>query len=422
MNIIDQLLEPIPIPQVVKVKQYFERPIITDIADQIRIKMEASGILKRVTQGQRIAITAGSRGIDNMPLVLQTVIQIIKEKGAYPFIVPAMGSHGGATAAGQKALLASRGITEETMGVPILSDMEPVKLGESENGLPVYFDRNALEADWTILVNRVKPHTHFHGPIESGLQKMMVIGLGKQLGADFCHDQGFDKMAEHIPEIAKIIFAKANILCGVALLENAHHETCEIDVVPANKIQENEPGLLLKAKALCPQLYLKSFDVLIVDEIGKNISGCGFDPNILGRLFPYKIEGLPEFKRMAILDITAESHGGANGLGLSDYTTERVFKKFSREQTYANSLTSTVTIACKMPMVLKNDKQAIQACIKCSNRTDKASVTLVRLKNTLCMDEIEVSVNLIPEVLKHPELEIVGEPYSWHFDDEGGLL
>ncbi|MGE1062166.1 lactate racemase domain-containing protein [Megasphaera paucivorans] len=421
MNIIDQLLDAIVIPPMIKVKQYFPRPKIDNIDDAVRKKIIQSQVFSQVKQGQRIAITAGSRGIANMPFVLKTIISLVKQAGGVPFLVPAMGSHGGATAQGQIDVLASRGITEETMGAPIYSDIEPVKIGVSQYGFPVYFDKNAWEADWTIVVNRIKPHTNFHGLVESGLQKMIVIGLGKQKGADICHSQGFDSMAKNILDIANVALTKANILCGVALLENAYHETCEVDVVPTNKIQEQEPKLLIKAKSLCSQLYFKSFDVMIVDEIGKNISGTGFDPNILGRIFPYKIEGLPEFKRMAILDITNESHGGANGLGLSDYTTERAFHKFSPEQTYANSLTTTVTHTSKIPIVLKNDKQAIQACIKCSNRMDKENITIVRIKNTLCMNELEISANLISEIEQNKNLEVIGQPYKWTFDQDGNL-
>lgn len=356
-----------------------------------------------------------------MQLIVRTIVEIIKEAGAIPFLVPAMGSHGGATSEGQRDLLTSRGFTEEYVKAPIYSNITPIKIGMSKNGLPVYFDSNAYQADWTIVVNRVKPHTSFHGRVESGIQKMIVIGLGKQKGADFCHNQGFDAMAENIPAIAEVALKKANILCGIAILENPYHETAQIEVLPTDIILKREPELLIEAKKLCPQLYIKSFDVMIVDEIGKNISGTGFDTNILGRFLSEKIVGVPNFKRMAILDITKESHGGANGLGLSDYTTERVFHKFDFEQTYANSLTTTVTSTAKIPIVLKNDKQAIQACIKCSNRADKENITMVRIKNTISVEEIEISENLKSYAMEHPQLEVLSEPYTWCFNEDGNF-
>lgn len=421
MNSIDQLLALIPIPKVMKVRQRFSRPVITDIAGEIRNKLLTSQVLKRVQPGQRIAVTVGSRGIVNMPLIVKTIVELIKESDAVPFLVPAMGSHGGATSDGQRDLLISRGFTEEYIKAPISSNITPVQIGMSKNGLPVYFDINAYQADWTIVVNRVKPHTSFHGKVESGIQKMIAIGLGKQKGADFCHNQGFEAMAENIPAIAEVALKKANILCGIAILENPYHETAQIEVLPSDTIVKREPMLLGEAKKLCPQLYIKSFDVMIVDEIGKNISGTGFDTNILGRFFPEKIAGIPIFKRMAILDIAKESHGGANGLGLADYTTERAFRTFSFEQTYANSLTTTVTDTAKIPIVLKNDKQAIQACIKCSHRVDTENITIVRIKNTLSLEEIEVSENLSSYVMEHPQLEVLSEPYTWGFNEDGNF-
>ncbi|MEN6411848.1 MAG: lactate racemase domain-containing protein [Veillonellales bacterium] len=421
MNSIDQLLSSTPIPKVIKVRQHFSRPVVKDIAGAIRNKLMISQVLKRIQPGHRIAITVGSRGIANMQLIVRTIVEIIKEAGAIPFLVPAMGSHGGATSEGQRDLLTSRGFTEEYVKAPIYSNITPIKIGMSKNGLPVYFDSNAYQADWTIVVNRVKPHTSFHGRVESGIQKMIVIGLGKQKGADFCHNQGFDAMAENIPAIAEVALKKANILCGIAILENPYHETAQIEVLPTDIILKREPELLIEAKKLCPQLYIKSFDVMIVDEIGKNISGTGFDTNILGRFLSEKIVGVPNFKRMAILDITKESHGGANGLGLSDYTTERVFHKFDFEQTYANSLTTTVTSTAKIPIVLKNDKQAIQACIKCSNRADKENITMVRIKNTISVEEIEISENLKSYAMEHPQLEVLSEPYTWCFNEDGNF-
>lgn len=422
VSAIDQLLDPVFIPKVIKVRQHFSRPTVADVADEVRKQLFVSQALQSVRPGQRVAIAVGSRGIANLTVMIRTIIEMIRNVGAEPFLVPAMGSHGGATAEGQRDLLLSRGFTEEAMKAPIYSDIKPVKIGVASNGLPAYFDCHAYRADWTIVVNRIKPHTSFHGKIESGLEKMMVIGLGKQQGADICHKQGFPQMSDNIVSLAKVILQQANILCGVAILENPYHETARIEVILKERIMEREPQLLIEAKKLCPQLYIKNFDVLILDEIGKNISGTGFDPNILGRFFSEKSPEVPEFDRMAILDIAPESHGGANGLGLGDYTTERVFKKFDFEQTYANSLTTKIAKTAQIPIVLKNDKQAIQACIKCCNRQDKEKITLVRIKNTLSMEEIEVSENMRYRVLNHSQMEMISDSYYWNFSDEGNLI
>ena len=423
MSSIDRLLDPVAIPRMIRVRQKFERPVLADdAATELRNRLKDTNVLSRIEAGQTVAITVGSRGITNMPLLIKTLVAEIKLRGAEPFMVPAMGSHGGATAEGQKKMIIGMGYSEEYIGAPIKSDMEPVHIGVSANGYPVYFDRNAYEANWTIVANRIKPHTGFRGPAESGLQKMITIGLGKQQGADICHELGFEKMAENIPAMARVSLDKANILCGIAVLENSFHETCRIEVIPTAGISTVEPLLQEESKRLCPRLFFDKLDVLIIDEIGKNIAGTGFDCNVVGRYNTECASGGPVIKRLAVLDVTEQSHGNANGLGMADYTTRRAYEKFDFEQTYPNSLTSTVPLTVKIPMVLKNDRQAIQACIKCSNRLDKENVMLVRIKNTNDIGELEVSEGLRSYVASHPQLEIISDPYDLVFNPHGNLF
>ena len=422
MSTIDTLLDPIPIPRLVKVRQSFERPQVADVAAELVAKLRAGGALARVKAGDRVAITAGSRGITGLPLVLKTIASEIRKAGGEPFLFPAMGSHGGATAEGQRDMLAGMGITEDTVGALIRASMETVEIGVSANGFPVHLDRFAAEADGIIVVNRIKPHVAFRGPCESGLMKMIVIGMGKQKGADTCHELGFGTMAENLQSMGRVTLAKANILCGVALLENAYHETARVEVIARDEIPVREPALLEEAWRLYPKLYFERLDVLIIDEIGKDISGTGFDTNVVGRYHTPYVSGGPTITRIACLDITERSHGNANGLGILDFTTRRAFDKFDFDNTYPNSLTSTVPTSVKIPMVLKSDRQAIQAAIKTCNILKKAEVRLARIRNTVALDEIAVSENLLGEVRSNARLAVAGEPFTLGFDANGNLF
>src|SRR5208283_2191623 len=422
MSTIDNLLDPIAIPRMVKVKQTFERPVIRDVIGEFKAKLGAKKVLATVKPGKNIAVGVGSRGISNQPALVKALVEEIKKAGAKPFLVPAMGSHGGATAEGQRKMLIGMGFTEEYIGAPIRATMETVQVGVSANGFPVFFDKNAYEADGTVFINRIKPHVAFRGDVESGLLKFISIGLGKQKGADICHDLGFGKMAENIPAMARVSLEKANILFAVGLLENAYHETCRIEVLNNNEIEKEEPALQMEGKRLCPKIYFDKFDALVIDQIGKDISGTGFDTNVVGRYHTPFCTGGPDITRITVLDVTDVSHGNANGLGIVDFTTKRAFDKFSFDDTYPNSLTSTVPLSVKIPMVLKNDKQSIQACIKTCNRLDKENVTLVRIKSTIALDVIEMSENLIPHAKENKYLEVVGAPYSLSFNAQGNLF
>ena len=422
MDIFESILGAVPIPKVCRVRQRFPRPRIKNVEQEFLDKLHSGGLLSNIPKGGTVAITVGSRGVSSQPLLVRSLVEEVKKYGADPFIVPAMGSHGGATADGQTELLRRTGFSEDDVGAPIRSSMEVVDLGTTRTGLPVFVDKFAYKADAVIVVNRIKPHVSFRGRYESGLMKMIAIGLGKQKGAEACHDAGFGEMAENIHDIARVAIERCNIAFGIGLLENAYHETCGIEILDADEIPEKEITLQEQAKQLLPSLYFPSLDVLIVEEIGKDISGTGMDNNIIGRYTTPYPSGGPGITRIVVLGLTVNTHGNANGLGIADFTTRRVFNAFSFEQTYPNSLTSTATASVKIPMVLESDRLAIQAAIKTCNILDKNNVRLVSIKNTLQIDEIYVSTAMLEEVKQNKNMKILSAPESLQFDDRGSLL
>lgn len=422
MSAIDDLLDPIKLPLMLPVRQHFERPVLHNLEASIAESVRAGGYLQALRPGQTVAISAGSRGISNLALVIRTLVREVRAAGADPFVFPAMGSHGGATAKGQAEMVQGLGIDENTVEAPIRSSMDTVLLATTADGLPVYMDKLAAESDGIIVVNRIKPHVAFRGPYESGLMKMLAIGLGKQKGADFCHRMGFGHMAVNIPAIGNMMVKKAPILCAVGLVENAYHETALAEVMHGRDIEIREPELLSEARRLAPRIFFDELDVLVLDEIGKNIAGTGFDTNVVGRFHTPFASGGPNITRVLTLDLTDQSHGNANGLGILDFTTKRAFEKFSPEHTYPNSLTSTVPTSVKVPMVLKNDRQAIQAAVKTCNVENRDTVRLVRAKNTVELDQIWVSAALEAYCRAHEQLEVVGNAEPFNFNSQGNLL
>lgn len=422
MSAIDQLLAAIPIPKMIKVRQIFDSTKIDNVEEDLSRKLRNSRRLENIKPGWKVAITAGSRGVTNMALMLKVIVKEVKDAGGDPFVFPAMGSHGGATAEGQTHMLQLMGITEEFLGAPIRATMDTVQIGTSSNDRPVYLDRYADEADAIIVINSIKPHVAFRGSYESGLMKMITIGMGKQKGADYAHMLGFGEMAETVPAIAKVVIKKKNILCAVAIVENAYHNTARIEVLGKEQIESAEPDLLKEAWSLYPKIFFDELDVLIIDEIGKNISGTGFDTNIVGRYHTPYASGGPRITRIGVLDITEKSNGNGNGLGIADLTTQRAFEKFNFDQTYPNSLTTTVPLSVKIPMVLKNDRQAIQAAIKMSNLTDRTTVRMLRIQNTAKLQDIEISENLAEYAAAHPNMKILEEAYDLVFNTEDNLF
>ncbi|MED3562075.1 lactate racemase domain-containing protein [Bacillus xiapuensis] len=422
MGILQELLKDIPVPKMAKVKVKFDDKKIDDLGQALSEKLKRDVIANKIQPGMEIAIAVGSRGLDRIVELTAVTVQFLKGLGAKPFIVPSMGSHGGATAEGQRAVLEHLGVTEQSVGAEIRSSMEVVKIGELPNGLPVYVDKYASEADGIVVINRVKPHTAFRGPVESGIMKMISIGLGKQKGAEACHQMGFKYMAENVPAMAKIIMEKTPFLFGVATVENAFDKVAVVEVLTPEEVIEKEPDLQKQAKSLLPKLYFDQLDVLLIDEIGKNISGDGMDPNITGRYpTPYATGG-PDVNKMIVLDVTPQSEGNANGVGTADFTTQRLLDKMDREGTYANGLTSTVCAPTKIATTLPNDKMAIQAAVKTCNILDFTDVKLVRIKNTLVLSEIEVSEPLLDYVKQHPNMEQISDVYDFAFDESGNLF
>ncbi|MBT2737435.1 lactate racemase domain-containing protein [Bacillus sp. ISL-7] len=422
MGILQELLKDIPVPKMAKVKVHFDNTKIDDLGTTLKEQLQHVHIQKKVQPGMEIAVAVGSRGLDRLVEITEVTVKFLKDLGAKPFIVPSMGSHGGATAEGQREVLAHLGVTEESVGCEIRSSMDVVKISELPNGLPVYVDKFASEADGIVVINRVKPHTAFRGPVESGIMKMISIGLGKQKGAEACHQMGFKYMAENVPAMAKIIMEETPILFGVATVENAFDKVAIIDVLTPEEIINREHELQKQAKELLPKLFFDQLDVLVIDEIGKNISGDGMDPNITGRYPTPYASGGPEVNKMAVLDVTHQSEGNANGVGTADFTTQRLIDKMDKEGTYANGLTSTVVAPTKIATTLPNDKQAIQAAIKTCNILDFRNVKLVRIKNTLVLSEIEVSEPLLEYVKQHPNMELSSDLYDIPFNENGNLF
>lgn len=408
-------------PRLYRIRQtqvipYLENP-------EAEIEKQMTPYLDRIKPGSRVAVAAGSRGIYNYARMIKTIVNMIKKAGANPFIIPAMGSHGGATAEGQVEVLHSYGITEESMGAPILSSMETVIIGHTEDGAPVNFDKNAYGMDGIIMCNRVKPHTDFHGEIESGVVKQMVIGLGKQKGAATVHRRGTWGLANVLPRSAKIILEKMPILMGLAILENSQDRTARIELLLPENMMEREKELLREAKSLMPHLPFDDIDTLVLTEMGKNISGTGIDPNIVGRYVLRDVadDPKPHIYRIVCLSLTEESHHNAIGVGLADIITRRMYEQIDFEPTYTNTITSGFLERGFLPIVCENDNHAIETALACCNRlVSKENARLVIAKNTLDLHELLVSEALLDEIKGQPNIEILGEE-TLSFGDDGYL-
>ena len=427
-GVVSQLLENVPLPRMFRARQTFPRPVLTpeEIPGVARAEMSREPFVSKLQPGMTIAITAGSRGIANVALITRSIVEFCKERGTRPFIVPAMGSHGGATAEGQREILAGYGITEEAMGCEIRSSMETVYLGMSQSGRPVYMDKNAYEADGIIVSCRLKPHNAFRGKVESGPCKMMAVGLGKQKGAENVHADGMGKIAEHIPSMAQVFLEKAPILFAIPSIENAYDETCKIVAIDTPHLIEEEAEWLKFAFANMPSLLVKEADVLVVDEIGKNYSGTGVDPNIAGTFSTEYAHGGLKVQRTCFLDLSEASHGNALGIGLANCITARLFNKIDMDAMYPNIVTNTVFKSGMIPFVVPTDKEAIQLCIRTTNGVDRApaKVRVVRIPNTSHIGTVMLSESYYEAVRagKYPHLEALDEPAPLAFDDNGTLL
>ncbi len=414
---IEELLTGVEPPQVAPVEQRVDAP---PALEDIRAAVGEALRSVELPTGS-VAIGVGSRGVGRIGEVVAALVGFLKEAGAEPFVVPAMGSHGASTAEGQAEVLAHLGVSEERVGCPVRATMEAVKVGETSSGVAVYMDRNAYEADSVVVVNRIKPHTAFRGEVESGPTKMLAIGLGKQKGAHSVHAAGWAKIHETIPEAARVAVEGGKVAFGLAVLENADEEPYKVAAIPADKLEEAEAPLLEEAKRNLLRLPFEQIDVLVVDEIGKNISGDGADPNVTGRYPTSYASGGPNVERMVFLDLTDETGGNANGLGMADVVTERLASKMDRPATYLNALTSTTPSPVKIPMVMPNDRTAIAAALTMCAGVSPAEARLVRIKNTLKLRRMWVSEALLEEVGDNG-LRVVEDTSPMRFDADGSLL
>lgn len=411
-------------PGMVKIQQKFEAPSLDNVARKLRDGIARSGLKERLKANDEVAVTAGSRGIANITQITATIVEELKKLGARPFIVPAMGSHGGATAEGQIEVLASYGITEDSVGAPIRSSMEVAKVGEIKDHVPVFMDKIALGSDAIVAINRIKPHTSFRGPFESGLMKMLAIGLGKHKGASLVHSFGSRGLREMVPEAARVMMREANFILGVGILENAYDETARIVVLAPEEFEREEPRLLDQARRLMPRLPFDDIDILVVDEIGKNISGTGMDTNIIGRLLMRgeKEFEKPEINKIIVLDVTPSSHGNAIGVGLADITTRKLINKIDYHAMYTNVLTSGFLNRSFVPLTCETDKEAIATAIGTFRREDPEELKVMRIRNTLQIQRLYISGSLLQEARTRDDIQILGEMKPMRFDPQGHLV
>lgn len=415
------------LPKFTRIRQKFPTESVSDL--ETAVSREIKHILadRILPAGAKIAITAGSRGIHNIIKILRISVETIREAGYSPFLFAATGSHGRGEAAGQREIFQSLGIDEESIGSRISCSSEVEFLGTTDQflpGLAVYAAKEAAEADAVLVVNRVKPHTNFSGEFESGLMKMMAVGMGRAVGASNVHRLGNEYMVDAIKAIGSVILNRLPILGGLAILENAYEETAQIKGVRAEDIWKEEPALLHKAKSLLPSLPIDDIDLCVVHAMGKNYSGTGMDTNIIGRL---RIAGMnepssPRIKYLGVLDLTDESHGNATGIGLADFTTEKLVRKIDTDATYTNVLTSGNVIRAAVPMTMKNDRELFFTAMKALKPADPAAVKAVIIKNTLQMEELWISEPLLAALADMPEIEVAAGPTELMFDDQQNLV
>lgn len=427
METITDLIKNQPVPKMVRIRQNFDRTHIPveEIAATVQKELDREDLGGKIQPGMKIAITCGSRGMTNNAIMARAMVDFVKSRGAEPYIVAAMGSHGGATAEGQTQILKDYGITEEAMGCPVKSSMETVQVGLSGiRKQPVFVDKNASEADGILLFNRIKPHTSFRGPYESGLMKMMAIGLGKQKGAESIHHQSPAIMHELVEEYGRTILENCPVLGGIAVIENAYDDTYMIKGLTPQEIIDKEPGLKEISYKTIAHLLFEKCDVLVVDKIGKNISGDGMDPNISGRfVLPQYCSGGIQAEKVVVLDITDETHGNAQGIGLAEVTTRRLVNRMKLEMTYPTGVTNTFLHLMKIPMIMDNDREALQlALMCCPDAEDHDNMKMIRIPNTAHIGEIEISEGLLPLAKANPDIEILTEPYDLPFDAQGNLF
>lgn len=417
-------MKKITFPEMYRIRQVIEVPEIDNPEAAVTQELADLNLVSSITPGARIAITAGSRGISHIDQIIKQVIQILKSHNACPFIVPAMGSHGNGTALGQLEILKSLNISEKSMGVPILSSMEVVQIGVSSHGFPVLVDRHAAEADGVVVINRIKPHTEFEGPIESGLMKMMAIGLGNPKGCLEVHRQTVNfGYSQVIPEIGSIILEKIPVLFGLGIVENTYDKIAFIKACRPNQFYETEVKLLEKAKKYMARLPFENIDILIVDEIGKNISGTGLDTNVIGRIMfiGEKEPEKPKIIRIVVLGLTEAAHGNATGIGLADFTTQYVIDKMDTQAMATNAITAMSPEKARIPIGLATDQAAVEAALQTIGAIEAADARVIHIKNTLEIGTMHISSALKKEMTERTDLMLLEDIGSLSFDTNGKL-
>jgi hypothetical protein len=413
-------------PRFVRIRQHFDRPRVEDIPATVASTLEQLDLGRCIRPGDSVALTAGSRGIANIPLILRATADFLKKLGARPFVIPAMGSHGGGTAQGQRHILESYGITEAFVGVPLRASMEVVSVGTTPEGFPVVLDARAAEADHIGVVARVKPHTAFHGPIESGLLKMMMIGLGKHAGALTYHrillEHPYDQV---VRSVSRTLRAQAPIAFGLGLVENAYDETALIEAIPPQSFEPREEELLCIARRLLPRLPWSRADLLIVDEIGKDISGSGMDTNVVGRKRAFRTqpapEGSPTMRLIFVRGLSAHTHGNAAGIGLADFTTTRVIQSLDYRSTVINCLTAGYPEGAFLPVHFESDRQVLDAALAITGDRPPEQSRVMRIRNTLALEAVQVSEPCLGQTPAENEFSVEGEAGPLEFDESGNL-
>jgi len=411
-------------PRFIKMKQSFLRPQVDDVPHTVRQQLDLLGTSRQIRTGQKIGITAGSRGIQNIVTVLSTVVNYIRQLGAKPYLLAAMGSHGGGTEVGQHELLESLGITEIAVGAPLVTCAVSQVVGQTRGGIPVYVLESALTMDGIVVVNRVKTHTSFKGKVESGLVKKLVVGLGGPQGAKQFHNFGSEELPRLLVEIGEVLLDKLPVLGALAIIENAYEETAQITAIPTREIIEEEAKLLVYSKTLMPALPVNDLDLLIIGEMGKNYSGTGIDTNIIGRI---RIEGVPEptlpsIKRVAILDVSEESHGNAHGVGLADFVTQKLVDKIDRPKTYLNSLVSTFVIRSAIPMYFDSEQKLLEGALLSLGGIAPEKLRAIIIPNTLYLTDLWVSEAVAAELSNRPGIEWCGDLVECCCDEQGNML
>lgn len=414
MSILPESTKSIKLPKMYKVKQVFPDCRVSDVYSEAYNEISRKNFSEIVKQSESVAVLVGSRGIAGLKEVVKATIDQLIEIGAKPFIVPAMGSHGGGLAKEQQEIIENFGVTEEYLGIPIKSSMETVIIGKTSNEVAIHIDKIASEADHIVPIVRVKQHTDFDGPIESGLCKMLAIGLGKHNGCATLHKEGFVNFEKVIPEVGEFIIKSQSIPFGVAIIENAHENVHTIRAVYGKDILEEEPKLLELSKSLMPRLYFSHIDVLIVEQIGKDITGAGMDPNITGRssLGKSKYYTGPTITRIVALRLSEGTHNNANGVGYADFITKSLYEEIDFVSTYTNGIAAGSPTACNIPVFLDTEREAILAGVQTCPRVDPKEAKIVRIKDTLHLVDIQISESLLEYCKQDNRFEVSEDDFQ----------